>query len=273
MPTVLHVAPHPDDEVVGAPCTLLRLVEQGWSVVNLAISLGRAADRRRRRDELAEASRRIGFETVIADPLIDISSSADRAAAITDVQRAVASVIGSRGASLVVAPSPHDGHHGHEIVGHGAWRAAASSGARLWLWGVWAELARPSLLVPVDRRGLEAAAHALEAHAGELDRNDYRDLIEARARIHAILGPERIWGFGAPGRPHRWCEVLMDVAFLPEQPAGRGIAVVVPFLSAPREFDTSEPAPFVPGPSLRGWITARSDRAVIAAAERVRSPS
>jgi LmbE family N-acetylglucosaminyl deacetylase len=46
--TALHIAPHPDDELLGAGGTLLRLCDSGWTVVNLACSLGRPADTVRR---------------------------------------------------------------------------------------------------------------------------------------------------------------------------------------------------------------------------------
>jgi LmbE family N-acetylglucosaminyl deacetylase len=39
--TVLHLAPHPDDEVLGAGATLLGLREAGHRVINLACSRGR----------------------------------------------------------------------------------------------------------------------------------------------------------------------------------------------------------------------------------------
>ena len=43
--TVLHVSPHPDDELVGAPGTLKTLRDHGWQIVNLAGGLGRPGRR------------------------------------------------------------------------------------------------------------------------------------------------------------------------------------------------------------------------------------
>ena len=50
--TVLHLSPHPDDEVVGMPATLMALRDAGWRVVNLACGLGRPARHQRRADAI-----------------------------------------------------------------------------------------------------------------------------------------------------------------------------------------------------------------------------
>ena len=39
-PTVVHVAPHPDDEALGCPGALLHLLDRGWKVVSVLASLG-----------------------------------------------------------------------------------------------------------------------------------------------------------------------------------------------------------------------------------------
>ena len=50
--TILHLSPHPDDEIAGAPATLMALREAGWRVVNVACGLGRPAQHQRRRAEV-----------------------------------------------------------------------------------------------------------------------------------------------------------------------------------------------------------------------------
>lgn len=89
MPTVLHVAPHPDDELLPAGGTLLRLRDAGWSVVNLACSLGRPAQHARRRAELEEACARAGFALRIAAaaeaPLDGAALRAEIAGALDDL--------------------------------------------------------------------------------------------------------------------------------------------------------------------------------------------
>src|SRR4051794_21331955 len=83
--TALHVSPHPDDELIGAPATLMALRDASWRIVNLACSLGRAADRERRRAELQEACRRAGFELIVPSTLPGIGLGHDRARAETEL--------------------------------------------------------------------------------------------------------------------------------------------------------------------------------------------
>ncbi|HET9078025.1 MAG TPA: PIG-L family deacetylase [Acidimicrobiales bacterium] len=184
--TVLVVSPHPDDEIVGCGATLLALRDAGWRVVNLACSLGRGPARDRRRAELEAALAVVGFEGLIAPsdvPLVDSVVSAARRV----------------GADLVVSPHCADGHPAHEAAG----RAVAAAGPdlpspRWWAWGLWADLPAPNLYVPWARDRLAELTSALRCHAGEVSRNPYDDLLAARGRVGAILGSERVFGFGAP---------------------------------------------------------------------------
>ena len=89
MLTVLHLSPHPDDEVLGAGATLLGLREAGHRVINLACSLGRPEQQERRRAEVTEACRRAGFELIVHDPPlallgVQLSDAADQLRALLD---------------------------------------------------------------------------------------------------------------------------------------------------------------------------------------------
>src|SRR5262249_35810209 len=143
---VLAVSPHPDDEILGAGATLMALRDAGWRVVNLACSLGRAVDRERRRQELAEACRRARFELVLADPAPAIGADDDLALAQGELARAVADLDQRTGSRLIVGPSPHDGHHGHEVVGRAIRDAveARSEPCRVMVWGLWGDLGLPN---------------------------------------------------------------------------------------------------------------------------------
>ena len=101
------------------------------------------------------------------------------------------------GASIVVSPSPHDVHHGHETVGRGVQRAMAvlPPTLRWWMWGVWGDLPAPNVFYGFDQTVLDRALHILDAYAGELERNDYRPFLTGRAsgeRRHGLRARLRL---------------------------------------------------------------------------------
>ena len=148
---VLQVSPHPDDELIGAPATLMALRDAGHEIVTVACSFGRPEEASTRRAELEEACRRAGVGLLVAsEPL---------AAELEALLR-------ERPVDLVVGPSPHDRHPFHESVGR-ALVAALETGAgpdRLWLWGLWGALPFPTTVVEHDEGRLAEIQHALEAH-------------------------------------------------------------------------------------------------------------
>jgi LmbE family N-acetylglucosaminyl deacetylase len=222
--SVLHLAPHPDDELIGAPATLIALRRAGHRVFNLACSLGRPAHRARRQAELGAAMELAGFEWEAVSPPLEISARDDLELAQRRLAALVRELIVREGFDLVVSPGPQDGHHGHEVVGRAAAEAIAALGDGAppwWLWGLWADLALPTLFVPFGEDTMADVLRALAAHAGELARSDYLALVRGRALANRVLGVERAFGFGEPqaggpyahlradGRPY--AELLAEV--------------------------------------------------------------
>ena len=199
-PTALHVAPHPDDEAVGCPGALLHLHDRGWTVVSVVASLGFEGQWERRRAEAQEASKRAGFVPVFLDPPLNLDLDADRAAATQRLAGELPGMVKEHGAQIVVSPSPHDVHHGHETIGRGVQRAMADlpPDVRWWMWGVWGDLPAPNVFYAFDQRVLDRALDVLDAYAGELERNDYRPFLAGRAAANAVMGSERVFGFGSP---------------------------------------------------------------------------
>ena len=262
-PTVLHVAPHADDELIGAPATLMALRDAGWRVVNLTCSLGGVGEQERRRAELLDACRRAGFETEVLDkPLGDPLGEAESAAARLRVEEALADVIARLAPRLVVTPSPHDRHRAHEAAGRAVLSvcagtppagAGAEAGAgvgvqRVWLWGLWADLPFPSLAVAFDEVRLDEILQALGAHRGELERNDYRRLVRGRAEMNASLGPERVFGFGGSGTESAYVELLCEV----------GLADGAWHLGTRRWLDPANPVEGLGDLVLDNWLSAPS---------------
>jgi LmbE family N-acetylglucosaminyl deacetylase len=218
-PTLLHLSPHPDDELAGAPATLMALRDQGWRIVNLACGLGRPEQHERRRAEVTEACRRARFELRLCDPPLALSAADDLAASEDRLVELLADIVAELAPALVCAPSPHDGHHAHELVGRAAHRAlAAHAGPAppLWLWGVWADLPFPTLIVPFDRARLAEVQHALAAHTSELARLPVDRLVAARAALNAGVGEERVHGSGVVSDPAvELAELICEVVLTP----------------------------------------------------------
>jgi LmbE family N-acetylglucosaminyl deacetylase len=229
---VLALAPHPDDEALGACGTLLQLADAGWRVVILACSLGRRDQADRRRKELLEACSRAGFELRLTSEPVGISANDELHAAEERLAEEIWVAMRELSPGLLVSPGPHDGHHGHEVVGRAArlalTRWPSEARPRWWLWELWSCLPVPTLYVGVPATVLERAAMVLAAHRDELKRNDYSRALSARAQLAAVLGAERVFGWGAPGDEDEFAEVLTEV--LCDDAAGWPLA-------APRRLD------------------------------------
>ncbi len=213
-PVVLHVAPHPDDEAVGCPGALLHLLDRGWTVVSVVASLGFEGQWERRRAEAEEAAARAGFVPVFLDPPLNLDLGADLALAVRRLATELPALVREQDAHIVVSPSPHDVHHGHETVGRGIQRAMAvlPPTVRWWMWGVWGELPAPNVFHPFDQRVMDRALHVLDAYGGELERNDYRPFLTGRAACNAVMGSERVFGFGSSAAStHPYADLLTEV--------------------------------------------------------------
>jgi LmbE family N-acetylglucosaminyl deacetylase len=198
--TVVHFSPHPDDELLGAPATLMALRDAGYQILNVACSLGRAEQRPRREAELRDACRSAGFELMVLDPPVAISDEQDRKSASERLMDHMRSAICKLQPQIIVSPSPHDRHPGHELVARAlrdVLRDLAPVRAYWWMWGLWGPLPLPTLGTRFDQLRLEEILTALRAHRGELERNDYRRILRGRAEMYASLGPELLFGFGS----------------------------------------------------------------------------
>jgi LmbE family N-acetylglucosaminyl deacetylase len=197
---VLHLSPHPDDELIGAPATLMALRDAGWRIVNLACGLGSRPEQRDRREgELREACRLAGFELLLAD---------------ADPPAGIAAAIEGIDPQIVVSPGPGDHHPAHRRVATLAREALGARGAaapRWWMWALWGALERPSLATAFDAARLREIHGALSAHRQELRRNDYRRLVRGRSEAAACLAPELLFGFGSEGeRRPEFAELLCE---------------------------------------------------------------
>jgi hypothetical protein len=145
------------------------------------------------------------------------------------------------------------------VVGRAVRDVLARRLLRWWMWGLWAELPLPTLLVAFDEARLDEILYALEAHTGELARNDYRALVRGRAMANRVLGPERVFGYGTTGEDLRYAELVSEVAWVDD--AWRS--------GLPARL-AGDPPPFAPGVDIGWWVEAQSVSQRLAAA-RLRS--
>jgi len=117
-----------------------------------------------------------------------------------------------------------------------------------WMWGLWADLPFPTLISYFRSERLKQILHALGAHAGELKRSDYRRLVQGRAAANAVLGPERVFGFGCREGRGEFAELASEVIFKDgEWRLGR-----------PRELDPREPLVEPTSEPLSAWLEGPS---------------
>ena len=80
------------------------------------------------------------------------------------------------------------------------------------MWGVWGDLPAPNVFYAYDQSVLDRALHILDAYGGELERNDYRPYLVGRATCNAVMGSERVFGFGAPAAtPLPYADLITEV--------------------------------------------------------------
>jgi LmbE family N-acetylglucosaminyl deacetylase len=206
----LHLSPHPDDEVMGAGATLLGLRAAGHRVINLACGLGRPEQHERRRAEVQDACERAGFELVVHDPPLHMSRGDDLTSVTVSATRAAARIVADEGVSLLISPAPEDAHPAHGAIARAAREVAEQAGLRWWAWGLWRDLEAPTLYSGFGEERLAALQQVLLAHGGEIERNDFPALLRARAVAARVLGAERVWGFGSPGRDDAYAELLTE---------------------------------------------------------------
>lgn len=250
---ILHVSPHPDDELIGAPATLMALRDAGHDIVNLALGLGRPADHARRRAEVTEACGRAGFDLIVAEPPIAMSADDSRADAEERIRWKVGIALdGADPPDLVVGPSPHDVHHAHELTGRAIRDALAarSTPPAWWMWAIWGDLPMPTIVTTFDDARAQEIAHALSAHEGEVARADHRVHLGARGRLTAITAGEKVFGFGAPALAADQAEVVTEVV----RSAGAWM------LGAARALDPMVPLATPTTRVVNGWLDGPSAR-------------
>ncbi len=187
--SVLVLAPHPDDEAIGAGGTLLAHARAGaaLTVVYLTDGAGlgeeRAARVERRRAEARAAGALLGCEQLFWDePDTRLAAGVARAGA------ALARLLRERRFERVYAPSFFDGHRDHlaanDVLLAGA-RAAGWDGL-VCGYEVWDPVPFPNYVVDVSRFGAERD-RLLACYATPHETTDFTALCRRRSALHYTL--------------------------------------------------------------------------------------
>ena len=153
----LVVAPHPDDETLGAGATIMRKVEAGTHVHLVVATDGSKSPpgdpvevAALRVAELRAACRVLGLgdDDVTWLPFVDAELVGNE----DDLADAIADVVASMRPAEVLVTGESDPHEDHALVATATRRALAGTGVRLLSYPIW-QFDRPARLVRQWRRG------------------------------------------------------------------------------------------------------------------------
>ncbi|MEP6972004.1 MAG: PIG-L family deacetylase [Betaproteobacteria bacterium] len=209
-PVCLVFSPHPDDEVIAGALPWRLRSEDGWRVVNVAVTLGSRRERRPQRwRELERCCHYLGFDLISATgtpgaafervlPWADCADTAQRDAQVARV----AALIQQYRPRVVVCPHALDGHPVH-IGTHDLVLVALRTLAPRWrldllLSEYWNTQLQPALMLELGRAQVAALVAALCLHAGEVARNPYHLSLPAWYIDAARRGAERVGPTGGP---------------------------------------------------------------------------
>lgn len=120
---IMVIAPHPDDETLGAGGTILRHIDEGQPVTWLLVTKARVEDGFdealiARRDEVkTRVASAYGFADVID---LELPASGLERCGEKELVDALARAIAKTGAEVIYLPSPSDAHSDHRATFHAA---------------------------------------------------------------------------------------------------------------------------------------------------------
>lgn len=208
-PVCLICAPHPDDEALMGGLAWRLRHEQGWRVVNLAMTLGSRTDRQAARWKEAQACcTRLGFELQAASgvagqplpgvhPDAALRQSQEWRGALAHLRRRLL----EWRPRLIIAPHDQDGHPAHIATAWLVRQAVAQSlsgPVDLLSAEYWQTHPQPRLAVGLSDTTVAELMAGLALHQGEVARNPYHLLLPAWFMDSARRGAERVGALGAP---------------------------------------------------------------------------
>jgi len=205
-PRVLVFSPHPDDEVITGALPLRLLRQDGWRIINVAVTLGSNPSRRQSRwQELKACCDIIGFELLSPrDGGLEGITPATRLAQPefwSEAVGAIAALLREHNPSLVIFPHEQDfnGTHigTHRLVMDAVRSLGTSFNCHLLETEFWAPMSTPNLMIECPPEDLGDLLAALSHHQGEVQRNPYHVRLPAWMVDNVRRGAEILGGQGA----------------------------------------------------------------------------
>jgi LmbE family N-acetylglucosaminyl deacetylase len=182
--TVLVIAPHPDDDVIGAGGTLAGHAAGGAPVVAVYVTAGSELREREARAALQILGAAGAFFLQYARSDLSEESSAEKAAGD------IAGIIGAVRPAIIYAPCPFERHPTHLRVTELTAKAVRQAGAgaqTLWGYAVWSSIQGLPFTKAVDISPYrEVKKEAIRAHASQIRIKPYDDAVLGRNAYEGI---------------------------------------------------------------------------------------
>jgi N-acetylglucosamine malate deacetylase 1 len=208
--TAVIFHPHPDDECLMGILPYRLQQEQGWTVINVPVSLGSdATAHERRQRELDAACRHLNFQTFY--PAFkggntiptNVIQQRDSHPDWNLAKESISAILQKYQPDLILTPHAMD-HHPTHIGTHylvmdtlKKYRGQPHYPAYLVETEFWHPMAKPNLLVTLSTSHAARLIQALAMHEGEVSRNPYHLRLPAWLCDNVRRGTELIGGFGA----------------------------------------------------------------------------
>jgi len=203
-PKVLIFSPHPDDEAIIGALPLRLLKENGYRIINVAVTLGSLQERQAgRAEELRNACRYLGFDLQFASPhgLADINL-ATREKYTAQWQRSIdciAAILHKHQPAVIFIPHEADWnstHIGTHFLVTDALQQLKDITCHVIETEFWQAMETPGIMVESSQEDTAQLTTALSFHIEEVKRNPYHLNLPAWMQDNVRRGSEHLAGQG-----------------------------------------------------------------------------
>ena len=203
-PKALFFAPHPDDETIQGGLMLRLLREDGWNVINVAVTQGSNKGRQAERlAELKEACGYLGFGLLQTAPngleKVTVKTRNSEPALWAEMVGVIAKILQEQKPKAIFFPHEVDWngtHIGVHFLVMDALRSLPGFECHLVETEFWGQMTTPNLMVEYSENDVTDLVTATSFHVGEVKRNPYHLLIPAWMQDNVRRGSELVGGQG-----------------------------------------------------------------------------